>query len=204
MELTRDPTLRALIRFLAAAAVAGTVAVVAQDRLVAALMPAFREWLGWIDDTYRTLDLSVTDVDGEFVVQRVATLARPHAIGERVVYPEADARLVSRAAAGLVLQPLVLAVGLLVAWPWRSAAELAIRFAVATPLTLMVVLLDVPMLLYGSLWYQEISMLDPGRFSPVAYWADIMNAGGRFVLTVVATALAILTAIDRPRPSRPA
>ena len=187
----RDFALRALARFLAAATVAGIVAVVWQQQLVAAAMPAFRAWLGTIDDTYRTLDLSVVNVNGELVVQRIATLARPHPVGEAIAYADADTRLTSRAEAGLVLQPLVLAVALLIAWPWRGAAELAARFALATPLTLAVALLDVPMMLYGFMWYQEISVLDPDRFSPLVCWADIMNAGGRFTLTVVACSIAI-------------
>jgi hypothetical protein len=192
--LARDAAQRALLRFLAATAAAGVVAVVSQQQLVAAALPVFRAWLGCIDDTYRTLDLSVVDVDGELVVQRVATPAHPHAMGGQVVYADSRTRLTSQAAAGLVLQPLVLAVGLLVVWPWRSAAELALRFAVTTPLMLMVVLLDVPMMLYGVMWYQEISLLDPNRFSPLAYWADLMNAGARLVLTVVAVTLATLAA----------
>jgi hypothetical protein len=197
--LTREAALRALMRFVAACVVLGTVAVAFQERLVGAAMPLFRAWLGSIDDTYRTVDLSVLDVKGELVVQRIATPAHPHAMGERVVYTDPGTRLTSQAAAGLVLQPLVLTLGLLIAWPWRSVVELAVRFAVAAPLTLMVVLLDVPVMLYGFTWYQEISLLAPDRFSPLAYWGDIMNAGGRFALAVVAATLAIFVALSSPR-----
>lgn len=194
MALARDAALRALVRFLAATAAAGTVAVVSQQQLVAAALPVFRAWLGYIDDTYRTLDLSVVNIDGELVAQRVATPAHAHVMGDAIVYPNPATRLISRIAAGVVLEPLVLALGLLVAWPWRSAAELALRFVVATPLTLTVVLLDAPTVLYGFTWHQEMSLLDPHHFSPLASWAIMMNAGGRFVLTVVATALATLAA----------
>jgi hypothetical protein len=196
IALPRDKALRALVRFVAAAVVLGTIAVAYQERLVGAAMPLFRAWLGWIDDTYRTVDLSVVNFKGEWVVQRIATPARPHAMGEHVVYTDPGTHLTSQAAAGIVLQPLVLALGLLIAWPWRNAVELAMRFAVATPLALLVVLLDVPMMLYGFTWYQEISLLDPDRFSLLAHWADIMNAGGRFALAVVATTLAIFVALS--------
>ncbi|HEX4585997.1 MAG TPA: hypothetical protein VH183_14305 [Burkholderiaceae bacterium] len=180
-----------MVRFVGAAIVLAFAAVAFQAQLVGTTMPLFRAWLGAIDDTYRTVDLSVLDVKGEFVVQRIATPAHPHAMGEHVVYTSADTRLTSQAAAGLVLQPLVLALALLIAWPWQNAVELSVRFAVATPLTLLVVLLDVPMMLYGFTWYQEISLLDPDRFSPLACWADVMNAGGRFALAVVAATLSI-------------
>ena len=48
----------------------------------------------------------------------------------------------------------------------------------AAPRVLPVVLLDAPLMLYRAAWYQEGSLLDPDRFSPIAYWADFMNAGG--------------------------
>jgi hypothetical protein len=192
--LLRDGLLRALVRFVAAAVVLGGVATVFQGQLVGAAMPTFRAWLGWIDDIYRTVDLSVVEVKGELVVQRIATPAQPHAIGEQVVYADPVTRFTSQAAAGLVLEPLVLAAGLSMAWPWRSTAELSLRFTITALLTAIVVLLDVPMMLYGFMWYQEVSILDPDRFSLLVYWADIMNAGGRFVLTAVAAALAILAA----------
>ena len=68
---------------------------------------------------------------------------------------------------------------------------LALRVALALPLLVLVVMLDVPTLLYGMIWYQEVSVLDPERFSPLVYWPDFMNAGGRFALTVAAVAVAI-------------
>jgi hypothetical protein len=58
----------------------------------------------------------------------------------------------------------------------------------------IVVLLDVPMVLYGFMWYQGTSLLDPDRFSPLTSWADIMSAGGRFVLTIAAVTLGISVA----------
>ncbi len=189
--LERDVLLRALVRFVGAAVVLGALAVVLQGRLVGATLPMFRAWLGWIDDTYRTVDLSMIDLKGELVVQRIATPAHPHAIGGVVVYNDERSSLSTQVAAGIVLQPLVLAVALLIAWPWRSAAELALRLAAATPLMVLVMLLDVPMMLYGFIWYQELSAVDAARFSALAYWADMMNAGGRFVLAIAAAALAV-------------
>jgi hypothetical protein len=64
----------------------------------------------------------------------------------------------------------------------------------AAPLVLPVVLLDVPLMLYAAAWYREGSLLDPDRFSSIAYWADFMNADGRFVLTIAAVVLAVFAA----------
>jgi hypothetical protein len=59
-----------------------------------------------------------------------------------------------------------------------------------------------PLMLYGAAWYQEVSLLDPDRFSPIAYWADFMNAGGRFVLTIAAAVLSVLAASSLDSGSR--
>jgi hypothetical protein len=72
----------------------------------------------------------------------------------------------------------------------------------AAPRVLPVVLLDVPLMLYRAAWYQEGSLLDPDRFSPIAYWADFMNAGGRFVLTIAAVVLAVFAASPSGSRSR--
>jgi hypothetical protein len=183
--------LRALLRFVAAALLVGSVAAAFQGELVAAAMPPFRIWLGWIDSTYRTIDLSVANANGELVVRRLATPAHPHAVGGEVVDGDPSQPIATQAAAGLVLQPLVLALALVVAWPWRSAAELAVRVTVAAPLALLIALLDVPLMLYGVAWNSELALLDPSAFSPLVYWADFMNAGGRFALTVAAVAVSV-------------
>jgi hypothetical protein len=194
VPLPSDAVPRAAVRFLAGAALLGALAVGFQQRLIDAALPLFGAWLNVVDSTYRTIDLSVVTLGGQTMVQRVATLAHPHAVGKRVAYGDASTRIESRAASGIVLQPPVFASALLLAWPWRSALELALRFAIASPLLLLVMLLDVPMILYGVAWSDEVSALDPGGFSLLATWADLMNAGGRFVLTAVAVALAVRVA----------
>jgi hypothetical protein len=112
-------------------------------------------------------------------------------VGGKVVYNDPQIQIESSAVAGIALQPPVLAIALLLSWPWRSASELGARFALAVPLLLLVMLLDLPIILYGSAWYAELSRLDAGRFSPLVTWADFMNAGGRFVLTIIAVASAV-------------
>jgi len=191
MSLAHDVLLRTLLRFAAAALVFGAAAAVFQDELVAAAISPFRIWLGWIDSTYRTIDLSVVHVNGERVVRRLATPAHPHVVGGRVVDADPSAPITTQVAAGLVLQPLVLAAALVLAWPWKNIGEFAMRVTVAAPLVLLIALLDVPLMLYGVAWNGELLLLDPSAFSPLVYWADFVNAGGRFALTVAAVAVSV-------------
>jgi hypothetical protein len=100
----------------------------------------------------------------------------------------------NQAGAGLVLQPFVLGLALVLAWPWRRWFEPGLRLVMAFPLLLAVVLFDVPTLLYGIEWYGELTVLDPDQFSPLVQWSDMMNSGGRFGLTAIGAAIAIIGA----------
>lgn len=201
VPLTPDAAARALLRFLVAAMLLGALATAFQERLIGAALPLFRAWLQIVDPTYRTVDLSIVRFGAQEMLQRTVTPARTHAVGARIVFSDPRTRIESRAAAGVMLHAPVLTVALVLAWPWRSLPELALRLAAAVPLLLLVLLLDVPMILYGAAWQRELALADPGGFSPLVAWADIMNAGGRFVLAVVAAALAVVagTAWTVPR-----
>jgi hypothetical protein len=123
-------------------------------------------------------------------------------LGEVVIAPDARTVLSSQAAAGIALQPFILGLALLFAWPLRKVqgdsrkaiVESALRITLGPSLLVVVSLLDVPMMLAGFAWYEEVRRFEPGRFSPLIQWADAMNAGGRFVMTAVAVALAVAAA----------
>jgi hypothetical protein len=194
MQLRADPALRAAGRLLLAAVVVGACALLWEATLLDHSVPLFRAWLDAIDGTFRTLDLRSTLVNGEVLILRVATPAVPHVVGSHVIVPTPGMIESSAASAGLVLQPLVLGASLVLAWPWRRWQELCLRAVLAVPLLGTVVLLDVPLMLYGSLWYNEVKAFEPDRFSPLVLWPDFMNAGGRFALTIVAVVAAVAAA----------
>ena len=201
MRWPSDRALPAILRLLLAAAVFGSAALVFQDALVGAVVPVFATWIGWIDDAYRTVDLRAAMVGGELLVTRTATPAVVHVLGGHIVAVDPHIVLSTSVSAGIVLQPLVLAGALLFAWPWRRTGELPVRYVLALPLVALVILLDVPMMLYGNLWYQEVAALEPDRFSLLVTWPDLMNAGGRFALTLAAVALAVQAAARLTRPA---
>ena len=189
-----DPALRAAGRLLLAGALTGGCALVWQTPLLELAIHLFRIWLDVIDGTFRTVHLSSELVNGERLIFRLATPAVTHVVGLRVVMPNPGTLMSSSVSAGLVLQPLVLGAALVLAWPWQRWLELVLRAVLAMPLLVAVVLLDVPMMLYGSLWYDEVKAFDSDHFSLLVVWPDFMNAGGRFALTVVAVAGAVSAA----------
>jgi hypothetical protein len=185
------PAALALVRFALVGLLLGGAALAWQDAVIRWALPIFSAWVDAIDDTFRTVELAVLSENGETVIRRIATPARTHSIGGRVIYADPQTQISTQVGAGMVLQPIVLAGALLAAWPWRRWRELALRLAFALPLVALVVMLDVPTTLYGMIWYEEVNAADPQWFSPLIYWPDFMNAGGRFALTFAAVAAAI-------------
>lgn len=178
-------------RFLAAGLVLTLLAGAWEARIVGNVLPLFRVWLDLVDHTYRTVDLSVVATPSGMIVRRLATPIGIHVVGERVVYHDPRTVMSNEAAAGIVLQPAILMLSLLLSWPGGSLSERVLRLALAAALLPVLLLLDVPMMLYGFAWFEEIKVVDPERGSLLVSWADAMNAGGRFVLAIVAAAAAI-------------
>lgn len=183
-----------LVRFAFASALLGCLANAYQAPLVSRVVPLFQTWFQLFDDTFKTVDLGVVKVMGEDVIRRTATAAHIHVVGGTVVWTGRESSMQNEVGAGLVLQPLVLGLALVFAWPWKRWGELGLRVMLACPLLAAVILFDAPALIYGIEWYGELQLLDPNHFSPLVQWGDIMNSGGRFALTAVAAAIAIIGA----------
>lgn len=190
-SLRTEGTGRVVARLLVAALVLGIAAMAFEEALLRPVIGVFRAWLDAVDTTFHTVDLRLEVVSGELLILRIASPPAVQVLGGHVVTTDPGAMLSASASAGIVLQPLILGLAMLAAWPARRLREFALRMLVALPLLALVVLLDIPLMLYGFLWNQEIRTLEPDRFSPLISWSDFMNAGGRFALTVGVVAVTV-------------
>jgi len=195
-----DPFLAGLARFAVTAVLLGTLAVVFEESLVALALPVFEAFLTLIDTTFRTVELSIVHSAGELFVQRLATPSHSHVLGGKVILADPSSQVSTRIAAGIVLQPLVITAALLTAWPWVRTVELVLRLAIGVPMLLILLLVDVPLTLYGFAWYKEVDLLDPERVSALITWADFMNVGGRFAMSLLVAAMATIAAPFLTRP----
>lgn len=189
-----DALQRALLRFVGVGLGLTAAAVPAQDRIVSDLLPLFRLWLDLIDHSFRTVDLSLVSDHAETMIRRLAVPLAGQDLGRPAVQGASVDLLFNQAAAGIVLQPQILAISLLFAWPWHSARELGLRILIGAVLLPVILLLDVPTMLYGLAWYEETKRLDPGHVSLLVSWADALNAGGRFAMAIVAAVAATAVA----------
>jgi len=190
-------------RFLLAVLLLGTVFINQQDRLIKGSLPGIAVYLDAVDDTFRTLSLRLVETGGERLIERRATPARSHVVGASVIYPDSRTVVTASLAPGLLFLPLVIGIPLVVAWPWRTLRQLALRIAIAAPLLLLVVLADAPLLLYALLWKLELDAVAPEQHSLLLSWTDFMNAGGRYALAAGVAAFSIRISSYRERPCPP-
>jgi len=160
--------------------------------LVDLLLPALRAAFLSLDDHYRILQLNTGSAGADSVIRLRVNLAQPMVVGGRVVVPHPLGAAEVTTAIGYVMQPLIIGLTLVLAWPWRTRAELAVRLVMAGALLVLALWLDTPFVLWANLWDMHARALEPERFSPLLAWAQWLQGGGRLLLGGVAGTLAII------------
>jgi hypothetical protein len=145
--------------------------------------------LAWFAPDFQIVQFGfATDRDNHSLAA-IARLKRTVVMGETAVVPD-DSPMVVGANVGTVLQPVLVALVLALAWP-GSVAEILLRLVLLVPPLAIVLLVDTPASMAGWLWFSLQQIHDPGRFSPLVWWNTFLNGGGRLVLGLIAAAGAI-------------
>lgn len=173
-----------------------------QGDLARLALPCFNGWLHLADKTFRTESLDVQEIHGEPHFVREASPAVAQVVGSHVIAADPQTRIITRIAAGILVQPFVILVAVLLAWPARYWRQRLARVALAMPLCAVIALLDIPLALYAFAWNEILKALNPSGFSPLVQWADFMNSGGRLGLSLAGAVLVILLT-QRRDPVRP-
>jgi hypothetical protein len=162
--------------------------------LTQALLPWWRVEIGWLDDTYRIDRLFLDHEGADQVVRIVVGLA--HCVVLQGVAYCGDPRGLANASTliGHVSTTAALLLAMAAAWPAERPSEFAWRALLALPALATMWALDLPMVLWGSLWQLHVDAFAPDTFSPLLIWRDFLQGGGRLALAVVLGALVVLLA----------
>lgn len=187
-----NPLLNIAGRFALATALLLTLNQLYGKTATEALLPLLRWELAHLDDTYRILGLSLDREGRDTVIRLDAGLERAVIAGGRAMMPDPRARANVSTLAGHVMQPALLCLALILAWPARRAIEYPARAFIAFGGIALIILIDVPFVLWGELWNLHVSALEPDRFSPLLIWRNFLQGGGRFVLGLAVGVLAVV------------
>ena len=186
------PVRKAAIRFVLALVLLLVLSHFVGKALTQALLPLLRWEIAQLDDNYRVLDLALAQQGADTVVRLEVGLARVQVFGAHVIYPDPRARATISTLAGYITQPVILCLVLILAWPARKNREYPLRALIAFIGIALVILADVPFVLWAELWDLHVSAFEPNRFSPLLIWKNFLQGGGRFVLGLAVGMLAIV------------
>jgi hypothetical protein len=154
------------------------------------LLPVLTPALGFVADDFRIVRLDFVDERKNASIAALAVLDRPLFLDGRAIVPDGSQMMVVGTTLGTVLQPLVVALVLVLAWP-AGLREMALRLTIASALLGVVLLVDTPFSLAAWLWDAQLKAYEPARASPLVWWNVFLNGGGRLALGLIAGALAI-------------
>lgn len=210
-QILRKPPLELALRTTLSFGVALWLCAQAGAPVLERRLPFYQQVVHTLDDHYR-IDLTLTRRDGhnliggDQVLLGHAAVTRPVVVLEepRPVVLVPGQTLQSSTAIGIFMQPAVLLLGLLLAWPMRSVRETFVRGSVGVALLALWLLAGIPLSLW--IYFRTVPLqafaANELFFSVVA--GKFLLNGGSAVLGAGLAACAIvaghLAMVRRPRP----
>lgn len=182
-----------LIRLIVAFALAISLALIGKHWLIEAILPLAKIIFGWIDDRFAILFLGLDHSGQDTVIRLRVNLVRMIVVGTHVTEPHPKGWLEVTTPAGALLQPLTIALGLVVAWPGK-VKNILLRLTVAATLGLLFMVIDVPLTLHGYTWDMFLERFDPDHVSPLMLIHHFLHDGGRLGIGVCLAIVSIYVA----------
>jgi hypothetical protein len=173
------------------------------------MIPLYRFTIMHLDSRLDISSLSVIEHQGQQFVQFVGLVSRPFFINEQYFLIERALFSRSRIPLDYALQPMVIFLTFIFAWPAGqpssrnarlAAKQIRIylityfyRICMGAPLILMLMLFDFPMQFIYMLWADlEKSLNATGEaHGYLLFWSDFLNGGGLIMLSLAISIVAI-------------
>ncbi|MDA8259294.1 MAG: hypothetical protein M0Z99_27260 [Betaproteobacteria bacterium] len=153
------------------------------------LLPLYRWEIGGLSPGYHINSLALADNRGEAVVALTLGLVRDIVVAGHLL--PSGGSISSSTLAGHALQHPLLMLSLLAAWPAAGISRRIALLAIAVPFLLLVEMLDVPLVLLGSIEDLILANVAPGTTAFLVVWMDFLNGGGRLALSIAAALAAV-------------
>jgi hypothetical protein len=150
------------------------------------LQPVFKHELGVLLPEFDVQTLDLVRGGREPVVRLDAVAREAVFAGIKLTAARPGSRLSVSTTLGHIWQPVMLLVTFGFAWPASNARRLTMRMLAAVALCGLVVLVDVPFVLVGTLRDMIYARFAPDQYALVTRWGTFMDSGGRLALAVSA------------------
>lgn len=154
-------------------------------------VPLYRWEIEILAPELNVTELKVATLQGERVMILDAE-ARAGSVFSQYFFERAVPMTSSTLLGHVLLHPIVMLL-IVLAWPKAGIKRKLVYALAAVPFLVVVELLDVPLVLLGSLQDLVLANTVPNfnRFAPMVTWMNLLNGGGRIALSVAAALLAI-------------
>jgi hypothetical protein len=163
--------------------------------IVAPMLPALIWVIEAVDDRLRVDHAFIVDRSADTVIQLKVTPIRMLFLGDRMLMPDAQLHFDPTTLLGSVLQPVILMLAIILAWPAVRLQVLPARLLFALPMMVFLLVVNVPLGFVGVMQdFREY--LPAAPVTPLVYWNDFLQTGGPLALAIAAGIL-VVSAADR-------
>jgi hypothetical protein len=161
--------------------------------LVAPILPAISWVIEATESGFYVDRIYVTSKQHNTVIQLKVIPKQPMIIGARVLMPKTNLYFEPSILVGSILQPLILLLAILIAWPTKSMLFFPMRLLLCVPAILVLFTFNAPLGLVGAMWdYREY--FPDMEVHLLVYWNDFLQTGGPLVMAIVAGVLVVSAA----------
>ena len=191
----RRPLRDFALRLVVIAAILLTLGRVFGTAVVTPMLPAMAWVIEAVDDRFRVEQVRIADRKADTFIELKATPVRIFMLGNRVLMPDAKLFFEPAVLVGSVLQPVILFLAIILAWPGASLRTLGPRLLLSVPVIALLLVVNVPLGFVGvMLDFREHFPDIP--VAPLVYWNDFLQTGGPLALAIAAGVL-VVSAADR-------
>ncbi|MBT9519297.1 MAG: hypothetical protein IV101_00255 [Dechloromonas sp.] len=183
------------IRLVILAAILLSLGRVYGTTIVTPMLPALTWVIEAVDDRLRVDQVSIVNRSADTVIQLKVTPIRMVFLGDRMLMPDAKLFFHPSTLLGSVLQPVILLLAIILAWPADCLRALPARLLLAAPMMALLLVVNVPLGFVGVMQdFREYLQAAP--VTPLVYWNDFLQTGGPLALAIAA-AILVVSAADR-------
>lgn len=181
------------IRLVILAALLLTLGRVYGTAIVTPMLPALSWVIEAVDDRLRVDHAIIVNRSADTVIQLKVTPIRMLFLGDRMLMPDAKLHFDPTTLLGSMLQPVILLLAIILAWPVTHLWALLARLLVAVPMVVLLLVVNVPLGFVGVMQdFREY--LPAAPVTPMVYWNDFLQTGGPLALAIAAGILVVSVA----------
>lgn len=163
--------------------------------IVTPMLPALSRIIEAVDDRLQVDYAFIVNRSADTVIQLKVTPIRMLFLGDRMLMPDAQLHFDPTTLLGSVLQPVILLLAIVLAWPAARFRVIPARLLIAMPMIVLLLVVNVPLGFVGVM--QDFrDYLPVAPVTPLVYWNDFLQTGGPLALAIAA-AILVVSAADR-------